>query len=53
MNFKDIVPVVWSNNENRFKAGKHYFKLEGAALKQFKDLSAESGAVGLERVGKF
>ena len=73
MNFKNIVPVEWSNqrilltaqladfysceprhisdnfkrNEDRFVAGKHYFKLEGAALKQFKDLSAESGLVGL------
>ena len=62
MNFKDIVPVEWSNqrilltsqlaefygcdtnnikkdfnaNRDRFKAGKHYFKLEGAALSAFK-----------------
>ena len=33
-------------NEERFINGKHFFKLEGEALKEFKDCSAESGLVG-------
>ena len=36
----------FKRNEERFVAGKHYFKLEGADLKQFKsNLYAESGEV--------
>ena len=37
----------FKRNEKRFKEGKHYFKLEGEALKQFKDWSAQNGLVGL------
>ena len=33
-------------NEERFINGKHFFKLEGNALKEFKDYHAESGSVG-------
>ena len=32
----------FNSNEDRFISGKHYFKLEGDALKEFKDCSAES-----------
>ena len=37
----------FKRNESRFVEGKHYFKLEGDALKQFKNCSAFSGLVGL------
>ena len=37
----------FKRNEDRFVKGKHYFKLEGDTLKQFKDFSAENGLVGL------
>ena len=36
----------FNRNEERFISGKHYFKLDGDALKEFKDYHAESGAVG-------
>ncbi|MBR3498743.1 MAG: ORF6N domain-containing protein [Selenomonadaceae bacterium] len=36
----------FKRNESRFVEGKHYFRLEGEALKQFKDCSAENGLVG-------
>ena len=36
----------FKRNEDRFISGKHFFKLEGEALKEFKDCSAESGLVG-------
>lgn len=31
------IQMNFSNNETRFEAGKHYFKLEGEALKEFKN----------------
>lgn len=37
----------FKRNESRFKAGKHYFRIEGEALKQFKNCSAFNGLVGL------
>ena len=36
----------FKRNEERFINGKHFFKLEGDALKEFKDCLAESGSVG-------
>lgn len=35
-----------SRNQDRFVAGKHYFKLEGAELKEFKDRPSLRGSVG-------
>ncbi|MBQ3445101.1 MAG: ORF6N domain-containing protein [Selenomonadaceae bacterium] len=36
----------FNGNEDRFISGKHYFKLEGNALKEFKDCLAENELVG-------
>lgn len=36
----------FKNNEDRYIEGKHYFKLEGAALETFKNCSGNSGLVG-------
>ena len=36
----------FKRNEDKFISDKHFFKLEGNALKEFKDCSAESGLVG-------
>ena len=36
----------FNNNKERFISGKHFFKLEGDALKQFKDCTENFGLVG-------
>lgn len=39
----DQIKVNFNNNKDRFVAGKHYFKLEGASLATFKASDAQSG----------
>lgn len=39
------IQMNYSRNEGRFVAGKHFFKIEGAALKEFKNKPTNSGSV--------
>lgn len=42
---KDNISDNFTRNKDRFTAGKHFILLEGEALKEFKNYSAESGLV--------